>query len=214
MNFADGKMDDTGTEDFYRIFHEEYFKGTCDIDPSPFLGPFASLLPKGTTVLDVGCGSGRDMKWLKERGFEVFGFERSPELAELACRHRGCEVIVGDYETFDFGVLNFGAILLVGALVHLPHEKAPIVFRRIAKAIKRNPGHIFLSLKKGTGSFVDARKRTFYLWDEALLRETLEDGSTRILDCRVDRSAFNLEDRWISMIIERNGLYERKSIGE
>jgi len=34
---------------------------------------------------ELGCGSGRDLLWLKNRGFHVIGFERSPGLAEL-CR--------------------------------------------------------------------------------------------------------------------------------
>ena len=40
-------------------------------------------------VLDIGCGSGRDLKWLRERGFSVTGFERSKGLAALARRHAG-----------------------------------------------------------------------------------------------------------------------------
>jgi len=31
----------------------------------------------------VGCGSGRDLLWLKNRGFKVIGFERPKGLAEL-----------------------------------------------------------------------------------------------------------------------------------
>jgi len=40
-------------------------------------------------VLDVGCGSGRDLLWMKKWNFEVIGFERSPGFAELAGRKPG-----------------------------------------------------------------------------------------------------------------------------
>ena len=54
------------------------------MDPSSFLQPFASHLAEGSLILDVWCGSGRDLLWLKNRGFKVIGFERSKGLAELA----------------------------------------------------------------------------------------------------------------------------------
>ncbi len=202
-------MDDNRTENFYRTRHKEYFDGTCGIDPSAFLGPFLEYLPKGSTVLDVGCGSGRDMKWLKERGFEVFGFERSPELAGLARRHSGCEVVVGDFENFDFGVFDVRAILLVGSLVHVPHEKVPFILGGIARATRRSPGYMFLSLKEGNGSFADKHGRIFHLWDEARIRGALDADSTKVLDYRVNRSDFNPEDRWISLIVERRVDHER-----
>ncbi len=71
----------------------------------------------------MGCGSGRDLLWLKERGFKVMGFERSEGLAELARKNSGCEVIEGDFETFDFSPLSFDAVIASGSLVHVPHEK-------------------------------------------------------------------------------------------
>jgi SAM-dependent methyltransferase len=196
-------MNEKLTEDFYRTRHEEYFDGTCGIDPSSFLEPFLEYLPKGSTVLDVGCGSGRDMKWFKKRGFDVFGFERSPELSGLAHRHSGCEVIQGDFEKYDFGVFDVRAILLVGSLVHVPHEKVPFTLGKIGKAIRRSPGYMFLSLKKGSGSFLDKHGRIFYLWDEARIRSALDDDSIKIFNCRVNRSDFNPEDQWISLIMEK-----------
>jgi len=39
----------------------------------------------------VGCGSGRDLLWMKKQDFDVIGFERSPGLAELARENAGCE---------------------------------------------------------------------------------------------------------------------------
>ncbi|MFP4325331.1 MAG: hypothetical protein ACLFP9_04875 [Desulfonatronovibrio sp.] len=42
------------------------------------------------------------MFWLKERGFDCTGLERSPELASLAMEHSGQSVIVADFESFDF----------------------------------------------------------------------------------------------------------------
>ena len=85
--------------DFYQENFKAYHQKTFSIDPSSFLEPLARRLPAEAFILDVGCGSGRDLLWMKKRGFDVIGFERSPGLAELARDNVGCEVIEGDFET-------------------------------------------------------------------------------------------------------------------
>jgi len=49
-----------------------------------------------STVLDLACGSGRHMKWLREQGFKVLGVDRDAEALEL-CRPFG-EVLQADLE--------------------------------------------------------------------------------------------------------------------
>ena len=75
--------------DFYQKNHKEYFESTVGIDPSTFLSPLADRLSPGAKILDIGCGSGRDLLWLKNLGFKVAGFERSSSLATLAQEHAG-----------------------------------------------------------------------------------------------------------------------------
>ena len=78
---------------------------------------------------------GRDLLWLKRRGYQVTGLERAPELAAMAERAAGCRIIQADFETFDFSVIRVDAILLVGALVHLPRQRLPRVLASILKAL-------------------------------------------------------------------------------
>lgn len=41
-------------------------------------------LPKGSKVLDVGCGTAHLTNWIKEKGFEVYGIEPSHEMYHYA----------------------------------------------------------------------------------------------------------------------------------
>ena len=88
--------------DYYQKNYKAYNEKTFSIDPSSFLVLLAKRLPPEAFVLDMGCGSGRDLLWMKKQGFDVIGFERSPGLAELARDNAGCEVIEGDLETYNF----------------------------------------------------------------------------------------------------------------
>lgn len=84
------------TSDFYETHFLNYRNQTANIAPSPFLSPLTRHMQKVVKVLDIGCGSGRDLLWLKEQGYQPTGFERSAGLAEIAGHHSKCFVIHED----------------------------------------------------------------------------------------------------------------------
>ncbi|MFO7665277.1 MAG: class I SAM-dependent methyltransferase, partial [Desulfobacterales bacterium] len=147
-------------EEYYRDNHEKYFERTFNIDPSSFLSPLMVELAPSAFILDVGCGSGRDLLWLKTRGFKVMGFERSPELAELARKNAGCDVLEGDFTSYDFSSIQADAVILIGALVHIPHAGFAAVLRNITAALKEK-GLMLITAKEGTGAVEGADGRIF-----------------------------------------------------
>jgi cyclopropane fatty-acyl-phospholipid synthase-like methyltransferase len=190
--------------DYYQQNYRTYHEKTFFVDPSSFLTPFAEKLKPGATVLDIGCGSGRDLLWLKKRGFNVIGFERSPGLAGLARKNVECEVIEGDFETYDFSQLSVDAIVLIGALVHLPHAKVPEVLNSISRALK-NDGNILLSLKKGAGNTSDSDGRVFYLWNDGELRDLFKDLGLDVTDYFQQSSKIGTDEVWIGYVLEKAG---------
>ncbi len=190
--------------DYYQQNYRKYHEKTFSVDPTSFLTPFAEKLKPGATILDVGCGSGRDLLWFKKRGFEVVGFERSPGLAGLARKNVGCEVIEGDFETYDFSRLSVDAIMLVGALVHLPHSKVPGVLNSISRALK-DDGNILLSLKKGAGNRSDPHGRLFYLWNDGELRDMFKDLGLDVIDYFQQSSTIGTDEVWIGYVLKKTG---------
>ncbi len=185
--------------DYYRRHYRSYYDATAGIDPEPFLGDFARRLAPGDRVLDVGCGSGRDLHWLRRKGMTAIGFERSPELADLARRLSGCEVIEGDFSVFDFRPLSVDAIILCGALAHLPHNRLADMLAHILAALDPASGRrlAYLSLKEGDGTAVDHRGRRFYFWQGGPLRDLLIACGLHILDFRRGPSADGRGDAWL-----------------
>lgn len=186
--------------DFYQENYKAYHEKTFSIDPSSFLEPLARRLPAEAFILDVGCGSGRDLLWMKKQGFDVIGFERSPELAELARENAGCEVIEGDFETYDFSTIMVDAVMLVGALVHTPYERFAEVFKNIAAALSED-GNVLITLKEGQEKRTDADNRTFYLWQDQNAREMFDALGFMVRDYSKAVSKTGSSDVWMSYIL-------------
>src|SRR2546426_8846675 len=56
--------------------------------PSPWVRRWAALIRRGGRVLDVACGHGRDLRYLRSLGFAVVGVDRD-EAALVALRGIG-----------------------------------------------------------------------------------------------------------------------------
>ena len=188
--------------DFYQKNYKAYHEKTFSIDPSSFLEPLARRMPAEAFILDVGCGSGRDLLWMKKQGFDVIGFERSPELAELARENAGCEVIEGDFETYDFSTIMVDAVMLVGAMVHTPYERFAKVFKNITAAISSR-GKVLITLKEGQGDRSDADNRTFYLWQDQKAHEMFDTLGFEVRDFSKAVSKTGSGAVWLGYVLDK-----------
>jgi SAM-dependent methyltransferase len=189
------------SKSFYQNQAQAYFDQTFGVDPSLFLLPLVRLLSSGARILDVGCGAGRDMLWLENKGFSCVGLDRSPALAELARRHTGLSVIVEDFESFDFQEMDMDALLLVGALVHVPYERFQLIFSRILGALKPQ-GHVLLTMKQGQGTQTRPDGRVFYLWSKADLMPIFEDCGLICIEYFEQQSKIRTSDMWMSFVLQ------------
>lgn len=190
---------------YYRTHWAEYHDKTIRIDPAGFLSGFVRQLRPGSHVLDVGCGSGRDLLWLKQQGFSVTGFDASPGLAELARRYADCHVIEGDFETFDFKTLRVDAGLMSGSLVHLPHDRLAPALSNILNALRKTPeARVYLSLKEGEGFLRHTHNRIYYLWQDQDIRAIFADLGLTVLETSRSESARGTGEIWLGYILARD----------
>ena len=189
---------------FYDSSYQEYHNKTFNIAPESFLGPLTSNLKPGAKILDIGCGSGRDLLWLKNKGFKPTGFERSVNLASLARQNSGCSIVEGDFTFFDFADLQFDAIMMIGSLVHLHHSAFAPVLSRISRALNKG-GLTFLTLKEGEGTHYDKDGRFFSLWQAEELQKIFGDYGFPVLTFSREISALNQKSIWLSFLLDYPG---------
>jgi SAM-dependent methyltransferase len=188
---------------FYEKNHRQYFESTVGIDPSAFLEPLARLLEPQATILDIGCGSGRDLLWFARRGFQPTGFEQAPSLARMAREHTNCPVIEGDFCCYDFSSLQFSALVFVGSLVHIPEEALPDILRSTCKALVQD-GLILITMKEGHGTSRTADGRVFTLWSREDIEKIFTANKLHILDFSRQISKLRPDDIWLGYVLRLN----------
>ncbi len=121
-------------EDFYNI--------TKDRPHWPLLAQAVSILTHKENALDLGCGAGRDTRYLLEQGFYVTAVDSNPQaialLAGFPQDHlRAVQSSFDDFEfeTYDLVNAHF-------ALPFAPKERFHEVFARVKRAL--NAGGIFV----------------------------------------------------------------------
>ena len=89
------------TIEYYNTNATKYFESTISVNLTHLYNLFLESLPKGNTILDLGCGSGRDSLYFKSKGYKVTALDGSPQLAAKATELLDQEVIVMNFEDFN-----------------------------------------------------------------------------------------------------------------
>ena len=133
--------------EYYNQNAADYFEQTVDIDMREYWDLFTEVLPEGGSILDLGCGSGRDSAYFISRGFDVTAMDASEEMCALASIHIGQDVLNLSFEKMDFNEV-FDGIWACASLLHVPSDKIDVILTKVIKSLKIN-GILFMSFKYG-----------------------------------------------------------------
>jgi SAM-dependent methyltransferase len=117
------------------------------------------------TLLDFGCGPGRDLKALAERGHHVIGLDGAERFAAMARVHSGCEVWQQDFLELALPDGYFDGIFANATLFHVPSQELPRVLLELRAALKPR-GVLFSSNPRGTNEegWNQGRYGSFHDW--------------------------------------------------
>ncbi len=187
---------------YYDDHTEEYVSATAGVDMETLYRPFLELMPEGGTILDAGCGSGRDTKAFADRGYCVRSIDASAKMVAATTQLTGQPAQQLQFQELDF-TDAFDGIWACASLLHVPLTVLDDVLTRFATSL--HPGGIcYLSFKEGFGERMEG-DRIFVDFTEDALRDRLKRQQlVEILrtwitnDLRPGRS-----ERWVNAIVER-----------
>jgi SAM-dependent methyltransferase len=124
---------------------EDFRAGTADHDVSQNMDALLRHIVASPpfTILDFGCGPGRDLKALKALGHRAIGLDGTARFAAMAREDSGCEVLHQDFLALDLPSGFFDGIFANASLFHVPSQELPRVLGQLHGALK--PGGVLFS---------------------------------------------------------------------
>jgi len=131
--------------------HADAFRaGTRDHDVSQNIAALLKHIegPPPFTILDFGCGPGRDLKAFAELGHTAIGLDGAEHFATMARSDSGCEVWLQDFLKLDLPEHRFDGVFANASLFHVPSAVLPRVLRQLVSTLKPG-GVLFASNPRG-----------------------------------------------------------------
>jgi len=154
------------TLEHYERNAEDFWRGTREHDVSQNIDALLQHI-EGTppfTILDFGCGPGRDLKAIAALGHVAVGLDGSARFAEMARAYSGCEVLQQDFLKLKLPAGRFDGVFANAALFHVPGQELPRVLRELHATLKLR-GVLFSSNPRGSNEEGWNQERYGAYWD-------------------------------------------------
>ncbi len=188
------------TIETYNHIAGEFADRNWDTHLDRMLDAFVRGIPSGGCVLDLGCGPGRDVALLAERGFQVVGMDLSIGMLQEAQR-RGVSslgLVCADMRSLPVARGAFDGVWASASLLHLERAEAPVALSETARVL-RSRGRLYLSVKLGDGQAWDTRfgQRFFTYYQPDEVAELVNTAGFHIEELQVEKSE---QATWINVI--------------
>jgi len=124
---------------------EDFRAGTRDHDVTQNIAALLDAIeaPAPYTILDFGCGPGRDLQTFRKLGHVAIGLDGTPAFVDMARADSGCEVWQQDFLDLDLPPAHFDGIFANAVLFHIPTQELPRVLAALFVTLK--PGGVLFS---------------------------------------------------------------------
>ncbi|MCR4781743.1 MAG: class I SAM-dependent methyltransferase [Lachnospiraceae bacterium] len=196
-------MSNINTLFYYDEKAKEFCENTVNADVSPQRDRFLSYLKEGASILDFGCGSGRDIKAFLDLGYKVEAIDGSVELCKTASEYTGIEVKNMLFQDLN-AVEKYDGIWACSSILHVSKADLKSVLKKMVTASK-DDGVIYTSFKYG--DFEGERNgRYFSDFTEESFREYISDcPDVSIVDSWItgDVRPGRGEEKWLNLILKK-----------
>ena len=103
---------------------------------------FVTSLPRGCSILDIGCGNGRNMM---DKRYKFKGIDASDEFVKI-CRQKDLDVVLTDMCSIPFENESFDHAISIASFHHLSTvERRILALKELYRILKPN-GRVLLSI--------------------------------------------------------------------
>ena len=188
---------------YYNTNAQQFYTATVSVDLTANQDHFLSRLSQGASILDFGCGSGRDAKYFLSKGFYVDAIDGSEELCKLASAYAGIQVKHMLFQELSVAD-QYDGIWACSSILHLPAEELAKVMEKMSAALT-SKGIIYTSFKYGT--FSGERNGRFFT---DMTEEACADFIGRIDSLAIEEQWVTFdarpgrgEEKWLNLILRK-----------
>jgi SAM-dependent methyltransferase len=133
------------TVSHYNQRAEDFWDGTRDHNVSQNIAALLQSIEGEPpyTILDFGCGPGRDLKAFADIGHVAIGLEGAAHFVAMARAHSGCEIWQQDFLKLHLPDHYFDGVFANATLFHVPSQELPRVLLELHASLK--PGGVLFS---------------------------------------------------------------------
>ena len=194
------------TIDYYNLNAENFIESTQNVDMHQAQDRFLRLLDENASILDFGCGSGRDTKYFLDQGYQVTATDGSAELCRLASAFTGIEVKEMLFQELD-DMGTYDGIWACSSILHLSKIELLPVICKMCMALKGS-GVIYTSFKysdfegvRNGRYFTDFTEDSFKEFIAEIPELTIEDYWITS-DVRPGRG----DEKWLNLILRKSDI--------
>ena len=162
----------------YNREYRKYYRDTAYIDLSEIYNEFRTHISKCGTILDAGCGVGRDTRYFIQHGYKVVSFDASERMVQLCSQYPFSYCLQQSFADIE-NIEEFDAIWACATLLHLDEDELKDALLRLVNALKPK-GMLYFSLKprKSSGcKSTEKNGKRYYLyqtrWVEDFVQQEL-----------------------------------------
>ena len=135
---------------YYERAADDFRAGTMDHDVSQnYSALLDAIAGEGPfSILDFGCGPGRDLRYFRGLGHEAVGLDGAGAFVAMARAFSGCEVWHQDFLALRLPPARFDGVFANASLFHVPRRALPRVLGELAATLKSG-GVLFCSNPRG-----------------------------------------------------------------
>ncbi len=190
------------TIDYYNKNADWYYWTTVGLDFDEMRKKFASYLPSEASVIDLGCGSGRDVMAFSDMGHRAVGLDASKNLVELAKERLEIRAVVGDMSSWIAGE-PYDGIWCCASLNHLTEKERERFFKNLRNNLKKG-GVIYISIKEGIETGFDKEGRYNCNCTEKQLTDYLNSAGCEVIEKRVtDDTLGRADTKWVNIFAKK-----------
>ncbi|MDD7984113.1 class I SAM-dependent methyltransferase [Lentisphaera marina] len=133
----------------------------------PYADFLAHLAENPAKILDLGCGSGRDLLYFKNKGHAVEGLDGSKEMCNAAQKLIKAEVLHQKFSQLDLGPNKYDGVFANATLMHVEPQDRLNFLNQIFDSLRKN-GIFYAHYPKGSGTQQSLDGRTLRLTENWL----------------------------------------------